>query len=80
MVLTACVVFLLVVIGAGEFQRMTKSADNDGEASVAETSPAPDRRDSLEPAAESMISRTVSNQPGSAWLETDGTVTGKVPV
>lgn len=83
MVLTACVVFLLGVIGAGEYQRRNGGATT-GQGAVAATD-ATDAAgsassDSPVPPPESMASRTVSNQPGSAWLETDGTVQGKLPV
>ena len=80
MVLTACVVFLLGVIGAGEYQRRN-SGDTTGQGAVAATDAAGSGpQDSPVPPPESMASRTVSNQPGSAWLETDGTVQGKLPV
>ncbi|MCR9201034.1 MAG: hypothetical protein NXI04_20535 [Planctomycetaceae bacterium] len=83
MVLTACVVFLLGVIGAGEYQRRN-GGDAAAQGAVAATDASDatgsDSQASPVPPPESMASRTVSNQPGSAWLETDGTVQGKLPV
>jgi len=80
MVLTACVVFLLGVIGAGEYQRLGQSPESENAPSVAGTAPSTDRREGDTRPRESPASRTVSNQPGSAWLETNGTNPAKVPV
>lgn len=83
MVLTACVVFLLGVIGAGEYQRRNGiESTGPGAIAAAEGTDGAGSgdEDSRTTPSGSMASRTVSNQPGSAWLETDGTVQGKLPV
>lgn len=82
MVLTACVVFLLGVIGAGEYQRRNTGGGGSAspDSSIADNNSPTENNGVLPPKESIANTRTVSNQPGAAWLEADGVDSRKIPV